>query len=336
VPPFGIVACAGASPNRPARGKIEIALAKAPTPLVASALTVREATRLPNAAKHSPRGGILIPIGSKLWSDKQHYVLRRDKTTIGRASDCDVRINHPTVSRVHAELTWSDRDLMLAHLSPVNPTLVNGVPVGEACPLHTGDLIEIAEGIVLRLELFGSGDFAATMPRVLDARRMYAILYADVAAYSRLVEDDDIATARQLEACLAIIRQQTETAGGRVVNVAGDGILLLFTSAASAVICAITFQRSIASLNRSLPPTRQLEFRVGINSGDILITPAGAMHGDAINVAARIQALAPPGGILVTGVVHDQLQGHGLVFQYIRTNSLKNLSREVRSYSVNF
>jgi class 3 adenylate cyclase len=291
---------------------------------------------LPNAAKNSPPGGILIPIGSKLWSDKQHYLLRRDKTTIGRASDCDVRINHPTVSRMHAELTWSNHELMLTHLSPVNPTLVNGVPVGGACPLHTGDLIEIAEGIVLRLELFGSGDAAATMPRVLDARRMYAILYADVAAYSRLVEDDDLATARQLEACLSIIRQETERAGGRVVSVAGDGILLLFTSAASAVTCAITFQRSIASLNGPLPTARRMEFRVGINAGDILITPAGAMHGDAINVAARIQALASPGGILVTGMVHDQLQAHGLVFEYVRTEALKNLSRGVRSYRVDF
>jgi adenylate cyclase len=237
---------------------------------------------------------------------------------------------------MHAELTWSNHELMLTHLSPVNPTLVNGVPVGGACPLHTGDLIEIAEGIVLRLELFGSGDAAATMPRVLDARRMYAILYADVAAYSRLVEDDDLATARQLEACLSIIRQETERAGGRVVSVAGDGILLLFTSAASAVTCAITFQRSIASLNGPLPTARRMEFRVGINAGDILITPAGAMHGDAINVAARIQALASPGGILVTGMVHDQLQAHGLVFEYVRTEALKNLSRGVRSYRVDF
>jgi class 3 adenylate cyclase len=148
--------------------------------------------------------------------------------------------------------------------------------------------------------------------------------------------DDDAATARQIEACLTIIRQQTETAGGRFVNVAGDGILLLFTSAVSAVTCAITFQRSIAALNRRLPPARRMEFRVGINSGDILITPAGAMHGDAINVAARIQGLAPPGGILVTGVVHDQLQGHGLVFEYVRTSALKNLSRQVRSYRVDF
>jgi class 3 adenylate cyclase len=165
---------------------------------------------------------------------------------------------------------------------------------------------------------------------------MYAVLYADMAGYSRLVEDDDIATARQLEACLTIIRQQTEMAGGRVVNVAGDGILLLFTSAASAVTCAVTFQRSIASLNRRLPQGREMEFRVGINSGDILITPAGAMHGDAINVAARVQALGSPGGILVTGVVHDQLQGHGFIFEYVRTNALKNLSREVRSYRVDF
>jgi class 3 adenylate cyclase len=286
------------------------------------------------AAKDPPRGGILIPIGSKIWSDKQHYLLRRDKTTIGRASDCHVRINHPTVSRVHAELTWSDRELMLAHLSPVNPTLVNGVPVGEICPLRAGDTIEIAEGIVLRVELFGGDDTTLTLPRVLDTRRMHAILHADVAAYSRLVENDDVATARQLEACLGTMRQQTESAGGRVVNIAGDGILLLFNSAASAVTCAIAFQRSIASLNTALPADRRMEFRVGINSGDILITPGGAMHGDSINVAARIQALASPGGILVTGVVHDQLQGQGFDFEYVRTDALRNLSREVRIYRV--
>jgi class 3 adenylate cyclase len=291
---------------------------------------------LPKVRTESPPIGILVPIGSKHWTGRQHYLLRRDKTTIGRAPGCHVRINHPTVSRVHAELTWADRELMLAHLSLVNPTLVNGVPVGEARPLYTGDLIEIAEGIVLRLELFGSGDANATMRRASDVRRMYAVLYTDVAAYSRLIEDDDIATARQLEACLGIISQQADLAGGRVINVAGDGVLLLFTSAASAVTCALTFQRSIASLNRPLPPARRMEFRVGINSGDILITPTGSMHGDAINVAARIQALATPGGILITGVVHDQLQGQGFNFEYVRTDTLKNLSRAVQIYRVEF
>jgi class 3 adenylate cyclase len=289
-----------------------------------------------NTAVGPPPIGILIPVGSKLWNDKERYWVRQDRTIIGRGPDCHVRINHPTVSRIHAELTWSNTRLILAHLSPVNPTLVNGVPVGEPCPLDPGDLIEIAEGIVLRLELFNSDENAATEPRVLDTRRMYAILHADVSGYSRLVEDNDVATARQIEACIRIIRQQTERADGRVITVSGDGILVLFGSALSAVTSAMIVQRDIATLNRPLPASRWMQFRVGINSGDILITPAGAMHGDAINVAARIQALAPPGGIVVSGAIHDQLQAYDyLQFEHFDTKILRNLSREVRLYRVN-
>jgi class 3 adenylate cyclase len=300
-------------------------------------LILGENTRLPNHAVQPPPGGILIPAGTKPWNDKEHYLLRRDQTTIGRGSDCDIRINHPTVSRVHAALTWTDGELVLAHLSPVNPTLVNGVPVGEKCPLESGDVIEIADGIALRLELFGGNEDVATEPRGRNIRRIYAILCADVAEYARLVEDDDIATARQLENCIAIIRQHTERADGRVSNVAGDGVLSMFTSTESAVSCAIGMQRSILSLNKSLPPGRRMEFRVGINSGDVLITPAGNIHGDAINIAARVQTFASPGGILVTGVVHDQLQRHEeFRFEYVCTNELKNLSRDVRIYLLHF
>jgi class 3 adenylate cyclase len=292
---------------------------------------------LSSMAKDFPPGGILIPIEAKPWNDKQHYLLRRDTTTIGRASDCNVRINHPTVSRIHAELTWEGGTLIITHLSPTNPTLVNGVPIREPCKLNTGDLIEIADGAILRLELFGSGDEASTIPGRRDARRMYAILYADVVAYSRLVEDDDSSTAHRLETYLGLIRRETESADGRIIHIHGDGILLLFTSAVSAVNSAIAWQRTIASLNQALEPTRRMEFRVGINSGDILITPVGSTHGDAINIAVRIEALASPGGILVTGMIRDQLQGRDdLRFEYMQVPELKNLSRKVRVYRLNF
>lgn len=292
---------------------------------------------MPNTVAVASPIGILIPVGSKLWNEEERYWVRQDRTVIGRGPDCHVRINHPTVSRVHAELNWAKTTLILTHLSPVNPTLVNGVPLGEPCALNTGDLIEIAEGIVLRLELFNSDENAATEPRVLDTRRMYAILHADVAGYSRLVEEDDVATARQVEACIRLIRQQTERADGRVITVSGDGVLVLFGSALSAVTSAMIVQRDIATLNRPLPDSRRVVFRVGINSGDILITPAGGMHGDAINVAARIQALAPPGDILVSGAIHDQLQGYDhFHFEHFDTRELRNLSREVRIYRVAF
>jgi class 3 adenylate cyclase len=289
---------------------------------------------LADETKGSPPVGILTPVGGKSWPSEPQYSLGLGKTTIGRAPHCDVQINHPTVSRVHAELTWEDGRPMLTHLSAVNLTLVNGIPVQEAVPLRTGDLIELADGILLRLELYASGE-DDTLAISRDDRRMYAILHADVAGYARLIEDDDIATARQIEARLSVIRRETEKGNGRIVNISGDGILLLFPSAEAAVTCAIACQQAFAALDRPLQPTRRMQFRIGINSGDILITPAGAMHGDAINIAARVQTLASPGGILVTGVVHDQLQGHeGLRFEYVQTNELKNISREVRTYRV--
>jgi class 3 adenylate cyclase len=289
---------------------------------------------LADDTKGFPEVGVLIPAGTKNWPGEERYPLGHGKTTIGRAPNCDVQINMPTVSRLHAELNWADGRLMLTHWSAVNHTLVNGIPVREMVALRTGDLIEIADGILLRLELYTSGE-EVTLAIGRDNRRMYAILHADVVGYSRLTEDNDIATARQIEACLGVIRRETERRSGRVVNIAGDGILLLFPSAEAALTCAITCQQGFAILNATLPPTRRMEFRMGINSGDILITPTGAMIGDAINIAARVQALAAPGGILVTGVVHDQLQGHeGFGFEYVQTNELKNISREVRTYRV--
>jgi len=292
---------------------------------------------LTNATDDFPRGGILIPVEPKRWSDRGHYLLRRGRTTIGRGSDCDIRIGHPTVSRVHAELSWTGGALLLKHLSPVNPTFVNGAPVAEPRYLRTGDIIEIADGVALRVELFGSGDDSPTEPRGRDVRRMYAVTYADVFGYARLVEQDDIETARRLEACFKIIRDRTEGADGRVAQTSGDGILLLFNSAGSAVQSAIAWQSDISRRNETLPASARMEFRVGINSGDVLVTPGGTMLGDAINIAARVQSMASPGGILVTGVVRDQLQGRAdLNFEYIRTNELKNLSREVRIYRVNF
>jgi class 3 adenylate cyclase len=279
-----------------------------------------------------PPGGVLIPLEPRPWSDQEHYLLRRDRTTIGRAPECDIRISHPTVSRLHAELAWIDGRPTIRHLSPVNPTLVNGLPIGEPRTLRSGDLIEIAETIVFRLELFGSDD-ELTEPRHGDERRMYAIVCADVAGYSRLVESDDIGTARQVEACFKAIRGESEIASGRIVQITGDGLVLLFTSAAAAVNSTLAWQRRIADLNAPLAPHRRVEFRAGINSGDLLMTPSGGMHGDAINIAARLQTMSQPGGILVTGVVHELLQGQGdLRFEYIGTEELRNLSRPIRIY----
>jgi len=273
----------------------------------------------------------------KPWSDQPHYVLRPDRTTVGRGSGCDIHIGHPAISRLHLELAWRAKTLILTHLSATNPTFVNGAPVAEPRPLRNGDIIEVADGVALRLELFDGGDEAATQFRARDMRRMYAILSADVFGYTRLVEQDDLATARQLETCLKIVRERVEQVDGRVVQVVGDEVLALFNSAGAAVKSAVACQLDIARLNEALAPARRMEFRVGINSGDLLLTPGGAMVGDAINIAARVQSIAPPGGVFITGVVRDQLQGQtGLRFAFVQSNEMKNLSREVRVYRVEF
>ena len=192
-------------------------------------------------------------------------------------------------------------------------------------------------GLRFEFELFGGGDKSTTQIRGLDVRRMYAILSADVSGYTRLVEQDDLATARQLENCLKIARDRVERMDGRVFQVVGDEIVALFNSAGSAVKSAVALQLDIARCNGVLPPARRMEFRVGINSGDLLVTPAGAVIGDAINIAARVQSIAPPGGIFITGVVRDQLQGQMDVrFEFVQTGEMKNLSREVRVYRVEF
>jgi class 3 adenylate cyclase len=273
----------------------------------------------------------------KLWSEQPHYVLQRDRTTIGRGSSCDICIGNPTISRLHLELVWRAGTLILTHLSPVNPTFVNGAPIAEPRPLRNGDIIEVADGVALRVELFDRGDKEATQFRGRDVRRMYAILSADVFGYARLVEQDDLATARQLEGCLKIVKNRVEQMDGRIFQIVGDGILALFNSAGSAVKSAVVWQSDIARCNAALPPARRMEFRVGINSGDLLVTPVGAIIGDAINIAARVQSIAPPGGIFITGVVRDQFQGQmDLRFEFVQTTEMKNLSREVRVYRVEF
>jgi class 3 adenylate cyclase len=296
-----------------------------------------EVSRLTNSANPLPPGGVLVPMEPKLWSEQPHYVLRPDKTTIGRGSSCDIRIGNPTISRVHLELEWRAETLVLTHLSPVNPTFVNGAPVAEPRLLHNGDIIEVADGVALRVELSGGGDLDATQFRGRDTRRMYAVLSADVVGYTRLVEQDDIATARQLENCMKIVRDRVEQMDGRIFQIIGDGIVALFNSAGSAVKSAVVWQSEIARRNAELPPTRRMDFRAGINSGDLLVTPGGAIVGDAINIAARVQSIAPPGGIFITGVVRDQIQGQiDLRFEFVQTSEMKNLSREVRVYRVEF
>ena len=141
-----------------------------------------------------------------------------------------------------------------------------------------------------------------------QTRRLVAILVADVAGYSRLMEADEGGT---LSALKAIRRElgdpKVKEHRGRIVKTTGDGLLIEFASVIDAVRCAIEVQRAMAERNTGVPEERRIEFRIGINLGDIILDDDD-IYGDGVNIAARLEALAEPGGICVSRVVHDQVR----------------------------
>src|SRR6201993_5230328 len=140
------------------------------------------------------------------------------------------------------------------------------------------------------------------------ARRLAAILAADVAGYSRLMGADESGTARNLRGHRAAIDPVIANHGGRIVKTTGDGILLEFPSIVAAVECAIAVQKLMARRNADVPVDRRMLFRIGINLGDVLIEGDDIL-GDGVNVAARLEGIAEPGGIYISDAAHQQVRG---------------------------
>jgi adenylate cyclase len=165
-------------------------------------------------------------------------------------------------------------------------------------------------------------------------RKLTTIFSADAAGYSRLMGVDEQATLAALQAHRAAIGGLIASYGGRIVNTAGDSILAEFGSVVKAVECAITIQRGVTERNAPLPEDRRMRFRIGINLGDVMVEK-GDLFGDGVNVAARLQGLADPGGILVSGTVHDLVKDKLTVgFDFLGARSLKNLASDVPVYRV--
>ncbi len=166
-------------------------------------------------------------------------------------------------------------------------------------------------------------------------RRLSAILAADVVGYSRLVESDEAATLAAFKGHLDdLIAPTIADNRGRIVKTMGDGVLAEFQSAVDAVLCARAIQAGMAARNAEIAEDRRLRFRIGINVGDVVID-GDDIQGDGVNVAARMEALAKPGGICISGTVHDHV--HGKVdaeFQDLGEQEVKNLARAVRAYRV--
>jgi adenylate cyclase len=166
-------------------------------------------------------------------------------------------------------------------------------------------------------------------------RRLAAILAADVAGYSRLMGQDEAGTLARLRAHRReLIDPKIAEHKGRIVKTTGDGLLVEFPSVVEAVACAVAVQRGMAERNSGTPENQRIEFRVGINLGDIIVDNDD-IHGDGVNVAARLEALADPGGVCVSGTVRDHIGDRlDLIFDDLSDQSLKNIARRVKVYRV--
>jgi TolB-like protein/class 3 adenylate cyclase len=167
-----------------------------------------------------------------------------------------------------------------------------------------------------------------------ETRRLVAILAADVVGYSRLMGEDEAGTAKAVrehrEAATPIVREF----GGRLVKTTGDGVLLEFPSVVAAVECAIAIQKQMVERNAGVPEGKRILYRMGINLGDVLIEGEDIL-GDGVNIAARLESIADPGGICVSGSAYDQVRGRVEAdFADLGEQSLKNIARPVRAYAL--
>jgi adenylate cyclase len=163
-------------------------------------------------------------------------------------------------------------------------------------------------------------------------RKLTAILSADVKGYSRLMGEDDQATVRTITAYRKVVTEVVQKHRGRVVDSPGDNILAEFASVIDAVGSAVEIQEELRVRNAELPDERKMEFRIGVNLGDV-IHEEDRIYGDGVNVAARIESLAEPGGVCVSGTVFDQIESKlPLGYEFLGEQSVKNISKPIRIY----
>jgi adenylate cyclase len=166
------------------------------------------------------------------------------------------------------------------------------------------------------------------------SRRLAAILAADIAGYSALMGSDEARTVSDLKGHQAVVLPMVGEFGGRVIDTAGDGMLAEFPSVLNAVECAVAVQRKMVERNAAVEPERRMEFRIGVNLGDV-IYDNDRIFGDGVNVAARLEGIAEPGGICVSGKVHDEIRARiGLDYEDLGAQQLKNIAEPVRVYGI--
>ena len=166
------------------------------------------------------------------------------------------------------------------------------------------------------------------------SRRLVAVFAADVEGYSRLMGADEVGTLKGLTERRAILDGFIGEHGGRIANTGGDSVLAEFGSAVDAVECAVKAQDALAEANSALAPDRQISFRIGVHIGDVLIR-AGDLFGDGVNIAARLQSIAKPGGVCISGATYDQVRkALPMSFVDLGVRQVKNIQEPIRAYQV--
>jgi adenylate cyclase len=165
-------------------------------------------------------------------------------------------------------------------------------------------------------------------------RKLVAILSADVKGYSHLMGEDEEGTLRTLTAYREVTDALIYQHRGRIVGTAGDSVLVEFASVVDAVRCAVEIQQQLKAKNADLPAQRRMEFRIGINLGDVMVD-GEQIYGDGVNIAARLESLAEAGGIYLSGTVYDQIENKlALNYEYLGEQTVKNIAKPVRVYRV--
>jgi adenylate cyclase len=166
------------------------------------------------------------------------------------------------------------------------------------------------------------------------SRRLVAVFAADVEGYSRLMGADEVGTLKGLTERRAILDRLIGDHRGRIANTAGDSVLAEFGSAVDAVQCAVDAQTALAEANTGIPPDKQINFRIGVHIGDVMIR-AGDLFGDGVNIAARLQALANPGAVCISGATYDQVRKVlPMSFVDLGIQQVKNIQEPIRAYQV--
>jgi class 3 adenylate cyclase len=201
-------------------------------------------------------------------------------------------------------------------------------------PFNSRELLARIKAVTRRIPpkgLAGEGEISQSVQRQLKA-----ILSADVKDYSRLMSESEMWTIQILKEYGSLIASHVRKHLGRVVDSPGDNLLAEFGSVVHAVECAVEIQKNLSTRNKALPGEKRMEYRIGVNVGDVVID-RGKLYGDGVNIAARIEKLAEPGGIAVSGTVYDEIENKlPLNCEYIGEHTVKNIQKPIRVYRVNW